>query len=470
MHRRVAGLGIGGSPVYFSFMKTFDFLVIGGGSGGVRAARLAAQQGLKTAIIEKKHWGGTCVNLGCIPKKYMVLAADYRKDFYSAQDYGWRFNQPSFDWQTLRTQIHSETGRLQSIYQELLTEAGVELIEGEGHFLSPTQVQVGSSHYEAKRILLATGSRPFVPPIEGKEHGWVSDDIFSMPRLPKRMAILGGGYIALEFACILSSFGVRVTLIHRSSRLLRQIDEELAQFFTSEMSKEIRLLLNTQVAAIAKNRDLSYSLRLNSGTSQQVDAVLFALGRIPNSNMGLDKTGVAVGERGEVLVDDYYGSSQPHIFAVGDLIAKKALTPVALAEASMVVASDFGARKIPVLNYDEIPTAIFCRPELAMIGKSEAMARQTGEIEGTGEIEVYRSSFFPMKQMFAKDKERKRFFIKLLCERDRGKLLGIHLAGEGAAEIMQGFAAAYANGLTKRDLDRTISIHPTIAEELISLK
>jgi len=443
-------------------MKTFDFLVIGGGSGGVRAARLAAQQGLKTAIIEKKHWGGTCVNLGCIPKKYMVLAADYRKDFYSAQNYGWRLSQPSFDWQTLRTQIHNETERLQSVYQGVLTEAGVELIEGEGHFLSPTQVQVGNSHYRAEKILLATGSRPFVPPIKGKEYGWVSDDIFTLPQLPERIAILGGGYIALEFASILSSLGVKVTLIHRSGRLLRQTDEELAQFFTNEMSPEIRLLLNTQVVAIDKNDDQSYSLKLDDGKNCQVDGVFFALGRIPNSNMGLDKAGVSIGKKGEVLVDDCYGSSQPHIFAVGDLIAKKALTPVAIAEASIVIASDFGAHKTPRLDYDAIPTAIFCRPELAMIGKTEAVARQTREIE------VYSNSFFPMKQMFAK--ERESFFIKILCEKNKGKLLGIHLAGEGAAEIMQGFAVAYANGLTKRDLAKTIGIHPTIAEELISLK
>lgn len=429
----------------------------------MRAARLAAQKGLKTAIIEKKHWGGTCVNLGCIPKKYMVLAADYRKDFYSAQNYGWQLNQPSFDWQTLRTQIHNETGRLQSVYQEILIEAGVELIEGEGHLLSPTQVQVGSSHYKAKRILLATGSRPFIPPIAGKEYGWVSDDIFSLPQLPKRIAILGGGYIALEFASILSSLGVKVTLIHRSGRLLRQIDEELAQFLTAEMSKEIRLLLSTQLVAIDKNDDQSYSLKLNGENSELVvDGILFALGRIPNSNMGLDKAGISVGEKGEVLVDDYYCSSVPHIFAVGDLIAKKTLTPVAIAEASVVIASDFGAHKTQKLNYDAIPTAIFCRPELAMIGKTEAIAKQTGEIE------VYRSSFFPMKEMFAK--ERKRFFIKVVCEKNKGKLLGIHLAGEGAAEIMQGFAVAYANGLTKQDLDKTVGIHPTIAEELVSLR
>lgn len=431
----------------------------------MRAARLAAQKGLRTAVIEKKHWGGTCVNLGCIPKKYMVLAGDYHKNLSAARDYGWRLNQAAFDWQTLRAALHKETGRLQSVYREILTAAGAELIEGEGRFLSPTEVQVGASRYKASRMLLATGSHPFVPPIKGKEYGWVSDDIFSLPQLPGRIAIVGGGYIALEFASILCSLGVEVTLIHRSERLLRQLDEELFQFLIAEMDKRIRLLLSTQVVAIDKHDDQTLSLRLSGkkGDSQlRVDGVLFAVGRIPNTHLDLTKAGVEQGEKGELLVDEDYRTSQPHIFAIGDLIGKRALTPVAIAEARTLIASDFGARRTAKLNYDAIPTAIFCRPELAMVGKTEASARESGEVE------VHRSAFFPMKQMLSK--EPSRFLVKILCEKGNGRLLGIHLAGEDAAEILQGFAVAYAAGLSKKELDRTIGIHPTLAEELVSLR
>ena len=429
----------------------------------MRAARLAAQKGLKTAIIEGRHWGGTCVNLGCVPKKYMVFAADYQKDLQLAADYGWHLDKASFHWDELRSHLEAETQRLQSVYRDLLTKAGVEMMDGYARFVSADQVEVEGNLYKAKRIILAMGGRPFMPDLPGKEYALSSDDIFSMPSLPQRIAVFGGGYIALEFASILCGFGVEVILVHRSEKLLRNLDAELSAFVTAETDKRIQLLLNTKISEI-RPKNQSYEVLLSSREGdewKEVDAVLFAVGRIPRT-MGLEQAGVALTEKGAVAVDDNYRTSQSHIFAIGDLIAKKALTPVAIAEAAALVGSDFGEKKDCGLNYDSIPTAIFCRPEIATIGATEAQARERGEVE------VHKLSFVPMRRMFSR--RRPRFFIKLLCEKNHGRLLGIHIAGEGAAEIMQGFAVAYTAGLKKKDLDGTIGIHPTLAEELVSLR
>lgn len=453
-------------------MKSYDLLVIGGGSGGVRTARLAAQKGLSTAIVEGRHWGGTCVNLGCIPKKYMVFAADQQANFQLAADYGWQCGGMAFHWDRLRDHLRNETQRLQEVYRQMLVQAGVELVDGYARFTSPTEVQVGEEIYKAQKIVLATGSRPFMADIPGQEYALSSDDIFSLPNLPPRVVIYGGGYIAMEFASIFAGLGVEVSLIHRSSRVLRQLDDELANFAMREMAGRIRFIFNNRIQSLDKTAEGVYQVRLRSNQQQvedaprtvTADAVVFAMGRIPQvSSLDLETAGVKLTEGGAVAVDDDYRTSRAHIFALGDLIARRALTPVAIAEATALVNSDFGRNSGYGLNYAAIPTAIFCRPELATVGLTEARMR---EKDAAGE--VYTHSFIPMKWMFSERKNR--FFIKLLCAKNQGRLLGIHIAGEEASEIIQGFATALAAGLRKRDLDKTIGIHPTIGEELLTLR
>ena len=527
--------------------KKYDFIVIGAGSGGVRAARLAAAKGLKTLIIEGRHWGGTCVNLGCVPKKFLVFAADYGRYFNSAVDYGWDSNSPTdnsisgsqqINWDKLRNNINQETTRLQEIYCKLLNDSGVDMVNGYGYFLSPNEVAVvnkatgregassGNSFgrsaapplqnlmgnmsgkaddvidsFSAPKILIASGGTATKPNIPGNELGLISDDMFSLPTFPRKLCILGGGYIALEFACIFAALGSEVTLINRSQRLLRGFDEELAEFASAEMQKHnnIRVLLNSNIDSLNHNTnsvpankdadgiDTSITVNLLGESPQKLtaDAVLFATGRKPNTSSlqlnnvfsGSSATD-AVSPAGAIEVNDYYESAQKGIFAIGDVINRVQLTPVAIAEAKTLIASNFGEvssssnssnfsssssslPKYKPLDYKKIPAAVFCRPEIAAIGLSEELATKSHNIE------VYKKDFIPMQEAFASQK--KRFFIKLICEKDSNKILGIHIAGQGAAEMMQGFAVGYTAGLSKDDLLQTIGIHPTIAEELVTM-
>ena len=522
--------------------KKYDFIVIGAGSGGVRAARLAAAKGLKTLIIEGRHWGGTCVNLGCVPKKFLVFAADYGRYFNSAVDYGWDSNSPTdnsisgsqqINWDKLRNNINQETTRLQEIYCKLLNDSGVDMVNGYGYFLSPNEVAVVGAEprsargeessnlnkfkddvidsFSAPKILIASGGTATKPNIPGNELGLISDGMFSLPTFPRKLCILGGGYIALEFACIFAALGSEVTLINRSRRLLRGFDEELAEFASAEMQKHnnIKVVLNTNIESLNRstNSISANSISTNSvpankhadgidtsitvnllGKSQQkltADAVLFATGRKPNTSSlqlnsvfsGSSATD-AVSPAGAIEVNDYYESAQKGIFAIGDVINRVQLTPVAIAEAKTLIASNFGEvssspnssnfsnsssslPKYEPLDYKKIPAAVFCRPEIAAIGLSEELATKSHNIG------VYKKDFIPMQEAFASQK--KRFFIKLICEKDSNKILGIHIAGQGAAEMMQGFAVGYTAGLSKDDLLQTIGIHPTIAEELVTM-
>ncbi len=523
--------------------KKYDFIVIGAGSGGVRAARLAAAKGLKTLIIEGRHWGGTCVNLGCVPKKFLVFAADYGRYFNSAVDYGWDSNSPTdnsisgshqINWDKLRNNVNQETNRLQEIYCKLLKDSEVDMVNGYGYFLSPNEVAVVGAEprsargeessnlnklkddaidsFSAPKILIASGGSATKPNIPGNELGLISDDMFSLPTFPRKLCILGGGYIALEFACIFAALGSEVTLVNRSQRLLRGFDEELAEFASAEMQKHnnIRVLLNTNIESLNcntnsapanavptnKNADeIDASITVNVlGESPQklkADAVLFATGRKPNTSslqlnnvFGTSPTTEQVSPAGAIEVNDYYESAQKGIFAIGDVINRVQLTPVAIAEAKVLIASDFGEissssnslnslnssnsssssgslPKYKPLDYKKIPAAVFCRPEIAAIGLSEEQALKSYNID------VYKKDFIPMQEAFSSQK--KRFFIKLICEKGSDKILGIHIAGQGAAEMMQGFAVGYTAGLSKDDLLQTIGIHPTIAEELVTM-
>lgn len=459
--------------------KTYQLIVIGGGSGGVRAARLAAQKGLKTLIIEKSHWGGTCVNLGCVPKKFMVFAGDYKNYFDKAADYGWKSKNVHFTWDKLRNAINQETSRLEKIYRKILKDSGVDMISGEGHFISCNQVAVVNKtkqketirKFNAEKIIIASGGYPVRPSIPGKELGLVSNDMFYLKKLPRKLSIVGGGYIALEFACIFASLGTQVTLINRSKRILRDFDKELVEFSCQEMQKHlnIKLLLETNISSLeAKNKN-KYPIKINlSGKynhSINSDTVLFAIGRNPNSkDLQLEniKPQLAINKNGTILVNDYYQSSVKGIYAIGDIIDKVPLTPVAINEATMLINFNFGKiKKSEKLDYQTIATAVFCRPEISSVGLSEEQAAKTKKID------VYKKDFIPMQEAFALHK--KRFFIKIICEQKTNLVLGIHLAGQGAAEIIQGFAVGYNKNITKDDLMKTIGIHPTIAEEMVSM-
>ena len=512
--------------------KEYDFIVIGAGSGGVRAARLAAAKGLKTLIIEGRHWGGTCVNLGCVPKKFLVFAADYGRYFKSAVDYGWDSNLPTdnsinasnqINWDKLRNNVNQETARLQEVYCKLLKDSGVDMVNGYGYFLSPNEVAVVGAeprsargeessnlnklkddvidNFRAPKILIASGGTATKPNIPGNEFGLISDDMFNLPTFPRKLCILGGGYIALEFACIFAALGSEVTLINRSQRLLRGFDEELAEFASAEMQKHnnIKVLLNSNIESLNRNTnsvpankgadevDASITVNLLGEAPQKLtaDTVLFATGRKPNTSslqlnnvFSASPTTKQVSPAGAIEVNDYYQSAQKGIFAIGDVINRVQLTPVAIAEAKALIASNFGEAssspnsynssssssslpKYKPLDYKKIPAAVFCRPEIAAIGLSEEQALKSYNID------VYKKDFIPMQEAFTAQK--KRFFIKLICEKSSNKILGIHIAGQGAAEMMQGFAVGYTAGLSKDDLLQTIGIHPTIAEELVTM-
>lgn len=464
-------------------MKKYDLIVLGAGSGGVRVARLAAQQGIKTLIIEGRHWGGTCVNLGCVPKKFMVYASDYARALASSQAYGFAAtgddnNSNSFNWQTLRDKIATETNRLQGIYQKLLKDNAVDMVSGTGYFTAANSIKLAASNEEfsATQILIATGSRPVRPDIPGAELGLISDDLFSLPQLPESLCIVGGGYIALEFANIFATLGSKVSLVHRSSNFLREFDQEVVAFALEEMQQNpnLTILSDTQITAIEKLSDggLRLNLEHKGNTDQQeVQQLVFAIGRKPNTEtLQLDAIAAdLLGVKGEIKVDDFYQTKHKGLYALGDVIGRLALTPVAIAEAKKLVAKHFVTdADIEPLDYGAIPKAVFARPELAKIGMSE---QQAAKVYQQDNIKVYKISFTPMSEAF-KEKKR-RFFIKLICSVEEGyneeRIIGVHLAGEGAAEMIQGFAFAYKAKATKQLLDQVVGIHPTIMEEIFTI-
>ena len=458
-------------------MKKFDLIVIGAGSGGVRAARLAAEQGVKTLIIEGRHWGGTCVNLGCVPKKFLVYASDYSRALASKEDYAFSFSriphQP--EWRTLLSKITKETERLGEIYQRRLRQAGAHLQPGMAYFISSKQIGIRHSRqvFAAEKIIITTGSKPLRPDIPGADLGLVSDDVFSprrLPKLPRSIAVVGGGYIAVEFASIFAAFGVNVKLIHRSDTFLRGFDREVVKFVLAEMEKNpnIKILYGAEVRRINRTSGGKIKLSLTTGNKSgyiTTDEVLLAIGRTPNTeDLELPNLDI-LGERGEIRVDKFYQTGQEGIYALGDVIGRLGLTPVAIAEAKKLIAKHFSRKsktEVKPLDYNLVPMAVFSRPEMAKVGLSESQAKGLAE-----DIKIYSGRFTPLSQAFAKNK--KRFFIKLITESKSGRLLGVHLAGEGAAEMIQGFALAIKAKLSKDMLDDMVVVHPTNAEEVFTL-
>ena len=445
----------------------FDLLVIGGGSGGVRAARMAAQRGAKVALIEAQAMGGTCVNVGCIPKKLYSYAAHFAESFEESRGFGWVGPAPVLDWAALKANRAREITRLNGIYLQLLKGAGVQVIEGWATLVDSHTVAVGAQRYSAKNILIATGGKPSVPDIAGREHVITSNEIFDIDPFPKRLLVVGGGYIACEFASIFKGLGASVTQLYRGAQVLRGFDEEIRHFIAAEMLKSgVDLRLNADVASIVKTTS-GLQVTLQDGSSLEFDAVLYATGRVPlGQGLGLEALGIAQKPDGAIVVNESYQTSLPHIYAVGDVTARVQLTPVALGEAMVVVDHLLGAAagKAPrSMSYDFIPTAVFTHPNIGTVGFSEAEAR-----ERFGAVRVFKSEFKALKHTLSGSSERT--FMKLLVDEASDRVVGLHMVGAEAGEIVQGFAVAMKAGATKAVFDSTIGIHPTAAEEFVTMR
>jgi glutathione reductase (NADPH) len=459
-------------------MSSFDFdlFVIGGGSGGVRAARMAAQRGARVALAEMlgtDGLGGTCVNVGCIPKKLYSYAAHYAEAFEESHGFGWEGEAPTFNWSTLKANRAKEISRLNGIYGNLLTGAGVTVfnafarLDGAQSVVLHVHGESGEKRVTAQHILIATGGTPSVPEIEGRQYVIDSNAIFDLEPFPQRLLIVGGGYIACEFASIFNGLGSAVTQLYRGEQVLRGFDDEIRHFVAQEMTKAgVDLRLGADVAAITRTAD-GLRVALKGGGEVLADAVLYATGRVPNvKGLGLQTVGVAQGKAGEVIVNEHYQTSVPSIFAVGDVTNRVQLTPVALGEAMVVVDQLFGpaAGKPPrSMAYEFIPTAVFTHPSIGTVGYGEEAAR-----EKFGDVTIFRSEFKSLKHTLSDSTERT--LMKLVVDTRSDRVVGLHMVGAEAGEIVQGFAVALKAGATKAVFDSTIGIHPTAAEEFVTMR
>ena len=444
-----------------------DLFVIGGGSGGVRAARMAAQRGAQVVLAEAAALGGTCVNVGCIPKKLYSYAAHFAQEFEDAAGYGWTVDEPRFDWNQLKANRAREISRLNGVYEKLLSGAGVRLVRGWAEPVAANTVQVktesGDKVFGARHILIATGGTPTVPFFPGSELVASSDSMFDLDPFPQRLLVVGGGYIACEFASIFNGLGSKVTQLYRGARVLRGFDDDIRAFIEHEMRKHgVDLHTSADVKSIEKTAQ-GLRAHLTDGRTVMADSVLYATGRVPNVNgLGLEAVGVRQREDGAIEVDERYRTSVPSIHAIGDVTSRVQLTPVALGEAMALVDHLFGegGRK---MGYDFIPTAVFTHPNIATVGLSEAQAR-----EKFGDVTVFRSEFSPLKNTLSGSGERT--LMKLVVDTVSDRVVGLHMVGPDAGEVVQGFAVALKAGATKAVFDSTIGIHPTAAEEFVTMR
>ena len=441
----------------------FDLFVIGAGSGGVRAARMAAQRGARVAVAEDAALGGTCVNLGCIPKKLYSFAAHYAESFEEAHGYGWTAAPPAFDWATLKRNRGAEITRLNGIYRQLLVGAGAKVIDGRARISGPHEVEVAGVHHSAERIVVATGGWPVPPDVPGGELAISSNEIFDLAEFPRRLVVVGGGYIACEFASIFNGLGAKVTQLYRGEQILRGFDDEVRGFVAAEMVKKgVDLRLGARATSLEKVAG-GIRVMLSDGNDTLADAVLYATGRAPNTaGLGLEAIGVALAPNGAVVVDDRYRTSVPHVFAVGDVIDRVQLTPVALAEAMALVEDLFGGTPRSV-DYSHIPTAVFTHPNIGTIGFSEQAARAR-----FAKIRVYRTDFKALRHTLSGNTERT--MMKLIVDDANDRVVGLHMVGADAGETIQGFAVAMKAGATKAVFDATLGIHPTAAEEFVTMR
>lgn len=442
----------------------YDFFVIGAGSAGVRAARTAAALGAKVAIAEDLFFGGTCVNVGCVPKKLYVYASEFAEEFAAAKGFGWQQVNPHHNWAELLKNKNREITRLNTIYINLLQQAGVNIIQGRAQVLAPNKFAVGGQSYTAKFILLAVGGWPRMPDFPGAEHVLTSNDFFKLKQTPERVLVQGGGYVAIELAGIFNGLGSQTELVYRGELFLRGFDRDIRRFVHDEVSKKgVSLSFNADIQAVEKIAENQLRVHLNNGEIREVSAVLSAIGRVPKiPGLGLENTRVALSASGHVIVNGNFETNEAGIYAVGDVVGYKELTPVALAE-GMALARFLFANEAINIDYSKIPTAVFCQPNIATVGLSEEQALKEGL-----DIDVYVSSFKPLKNTLSGIDERS--FMKLVVNRKDDKVVGCHMVGQHAGEIIQGLAVAMTAGATKKDFDKTIGIHPTAAEEFVTMR
>jgi glutathione reductase (NADPH) len=446
-------------------MADFDLFVIGAGSGGVRAARVSAAYGARVAIAEEHKVGGTCVIRGCVPKKLLVYGAHFAEDLEDAAMFGWDVPQKRFDWQVLRDNVLSEVTRLEGAYTETLTNHDVTILHERAELTGPNSVRLASGReVTAEKILIATGAWPVMPRMEGIEHAISSNEVFHLPALPKRMVIAGGGYIANEFAGVFHQFGTHVTLVNRSDTMLRQYDQQIVdRLMQISIRKGIDLKFHATIEKIAKIDDGTLHVTMTGCDDIAADQVLFATGRSPNTkSIGLESVGVEMGEKGQIKVDADSRSSVPSIFAVGDVTDRIQLTPVAIREGQAFADTFFGNRPHQV-DYGCIPSAVFSHPPLAGVGMTESEARNK-----LGQVKTYTSDFRPMKNVLAGRDERSLY--KLVVDGSTDRIVGIHMIGPDAPEILQAASVAVKAKLKKSDFDATVALHPTMAEELVLMR
>ncbi|MFI8225362.1 glutathione-disulfide reductase [Pseudomonas sp. NPDC085632] len=443
----------------------FDLYVIGAGSGGVRAARFAAGFGAKVAVAESRYLGGTCVNVGCVPKKLLVYGAHFAEDFEQASGFGWSLGEANFDWATLIANKDREINRLNGIYRNLLVNSGVTLHEAHAKIVGPHEVEVNGERFTAKNILIATGGWPQIPEIPGREHAIGSNEAFFLKELPKRVLVVGGGYIAVEFAGIFHGLGANTTLLYRGDLFLRGFDGSVRKHLQEELTKRgLDLQFNADIARIDKQADGSLKATLKDGRELEADCVFYATGRRPMlDNLGLENTDVQLTDKGFIKVDEQYQTSEPSILALGDVIGRVQLTPVALAEGMAVARRLFKPEQYRPVDYKMIPTAVFSLPNIGTVGLTEEEAREAGH-----DVVIFESRFRPMKLTLTECQEKT--LMKLVVDGKTDKVLGCHMVGPDAGEIVQGLAIALKAGATKRDFDDTIGVHPTAAEEFVTMR
>ncbi|MBV1786481.1 glutathione-disulfide reductase [Marinobacterium sp. D7] len=447
-------------------MAEFDYelFVIGAGSGGVRAGRMAAAKGVRVAIAEDLYLGGTCVNVGCVPKKLYVYASHYAESFHEARGFGLLAEDVSFDWSVLRDHKKSEIARLNGIYGNLLRNSGCDIIDGRARISGAHSVEVAGKTYTTERILVATGGWPFIPEFPGSEYAISSNEVFDLEQFPKRVIVVGGGYIAVEFAGIFAGLGAHTELLYRGDMILRGFDNEVREFTAQEIAKKgVKLNLNADIVKIEKLGDGALAAELADGRVLEADQILYATGRTPKTQgLGLEQIGVELSKSGAVVVNDNFQSSVPSVYAIGDVIDRVQLTPVALAEGMALVRhlyADGDAR----VDYELIPTAVFCQPNIGTVGLSEEQAA-----ERYAKVDVYRSEFRALKHTISGSDERT--LMKMIVDSETDRVLGVHMVGAEAGEIIQGIAVALKAGATKAVFDSTIGIHPTAAEEFVTMR
>jgi glutathione reductase (NADPH) len=441
----------------------FDLLVIGAGSGGVRASRIAAGHGARVAVAEEYRVGGTCVIRGCVPKKLLVYGSHFAEDLEDARRFGWQIEGKRFDWAVLRDNVAAEVDRLNGLYQNTLDNNKVSTLLGHARIIDAHTVEVDGQRHSAGTILIASGARPFTPDIPGAEHGITSNEVFHLPTLPRRMVIAGAGYIATEFAGVFHELGVDVTLINRSETILRGWEPALAdRLLQISMAKGLNFKLNCRLERVEKT-ETGLVLHFTDGKTMETDVLLWALGRVPNvEGLGLEDVGVAVNDKGAIAVDADNRTNVPSIFAVGDVTDRVQLTPVAIREGHSFADRQFGGKNWHV-DYNAIPSAVFSNPPLGSVGMTEAEARNA-----YGQVKVYTSDFRPMKNVLAGRNERALY--KLVVDAASDRVVGAHMIGPDAPEILQAVAIAVKAGLTKAQFDDTMALHPTMSEELVLMR